>query len=48
MTVSRRQLALEIVTLVLVGVAFPIVFYRSSRGLWASLLFLTGSNTESD
>jgi hypothetical protein len=46
--VAPAPLALEIVTLVLVGVAFPIVFYRSSRGLWASLLYLTGSNTESD
>ena len=46
--VAPAPLALEIVTLVFVGVAFPIVFYRSSRALWASLRYLTGSNTESD
>jgi uncharacterized protein (DUF983 family) len=36
----------QIATLVLAGTAFPIAFYRSSRGLWASILYLTGSNTE--
>jgi uncharacterized protein (DUF983 family) len=38
----------EIVVLVAAGIAFPIAFYRSSRGLWASFLYLTGNNTESD
>jgi hypothetical protein len=30
------------------AVIFPIAFYRSSRGLWASLLYLTGDNREPD
>ena len=34
--------------LVLFGVVFPIAFYRSSRGLWASFLFLTGNHLEKD
>lgn len=38
----------EIIALVGIGIAFPVAFYRSARGLWASLLYLTGSNTESD
>jgi hypothetical protein len=33
--------------LVLFAILFPILFYRSSRGLWASLLYLTGDNIES-
>ena len=45
---TPSPLALEIGALVLVGVAFPILFYRSSRGLWVSLLYLTGNNTEPD
>ena len=45
---APSPLALEIGALVLVGVAFPILFYRSSRGLWVSLLYLTGNNTEPD
>jgi uncharacterized protein (DUF983 family) len=28
------------------AIIFPIAFYRSSRGLWASILFLTGDNAE--
>ena len=27
---------------------FPIAFYRTSRGLWASILYLTGGNIEAD
>jgi len=34
--------------LALFAVVFPIAFYRSSRGLWASFLYLTGDNAESD
>ncbi|MBI5879513.1 MAG: DUF983 domain-containing protein [Chloroflexi bacterium] len=30
------------------GVLFPIAFYRSSRGMWASFLYITGSNSERD
>jgi len=32
----------------LFAIVFPIGFYRSSRGLWASFLYLTAANTESD
>lgn len=32
----------------LITVAFAIGFYRSSRGLWASILFITGDNSEDD
>ena len=41
-------LIVPVTTLTVVGIVFPIAFYRSSRGLWASFLFLTGNNTESD
>jgi uncharacterized protein (DUF983 family) len=41
-------LAQVIGVLVAVGVAFPIAFYRSSRGLWVSFLYWTGNNTERD
>lgn len=34
--------------LLIVGVVFPIVFYPSSRGLWAGILYLTGDNDEPD
>lgn len=34
--------------LVVFAILFPIVFYRSSRGLWAAVLYLTGDNTEGD
>jgi uncharacterized protein (DUF983 family) len=34
--------------LVLFAIVFPILFYRSSRGLWAAVLYLTGDNTEGD
>ena len=34
--------------LALFAVVFPIAFYRSSRGIWASLLYLTGDNSEAD
>lgn len=30
----------------LFAIVFPIVFYPCSRGLWASLLFLMGANSE--
>ena len=38
----------QIAGLVIVGIIFPIAFYRPARGLWASFLFLTGQNSESD
>lgn len=34
--------------LIAIGTIFPIAFYRSSRGIWASFLFIMGGNTESD
>lgn len=37
-----------ILGLVLVGFVFPILFYRSSRGIWVSFLYLTGNHTERD
>lgn len=36
------------IVIVLVAILFPIAFYRSSRGMWASILFLTGDNDEPD
>ena len=30
------------------AILFPIVFYRSARGMWASILYLTGDNVERD
>lgn len=34
--------------LLLFAIVFPIAFYRSSRGLWVSILYLTGDNAEPD
>ena len=34
--------------LIAFGTLFPVAFYRSSRGMWASFLYVTGSNTERD
>jgi hypothetical protein len=34
--------------LILFAIVFPIGFYRSSRGLWASVLYLMGVNAEPD
>jgi uncharacterized protein (DUF983 family) len=31
-----------------VAVGFPIAFYRSSRGLWVAITFLTGDGREAD
>lgn len=30
------------------AILFPIVFYRSSRGIWASFLYMSGNNLEAD
>ena len=38
----------HITEIIIFTVLFPIAFYRSSRGLWASFLYLTGDNTERD
>jgi hypothetical protein len=32
----------------LFAIVFPILFYRSSRGIWAGVLYLTGDNSEAD
>lgn len=37
-----------LVGLALFAILFPILFYRSSRGIWASLLYVTGNNSEAD
>ena len=37
-----------LVGLGLFAILFPIAFYRSSRGLWVSALYLTGNNAEAD
>jgi uncharacterized protein (DUF983 family) len=37
-----------LIGLALFAILFPIAFYRSSRGLWASFLYITGDNTERD
>ena len=37
-----------VTALALVAIIFPIVFYPISRGLWASILYLTGDNDEPD
>ena len=34
--------------LALFAILFPILFYRSSRGMWAGFLYLTGDNAEHD
>jgi uncharacterized protein (DUF983 family) len=41
-------LAPLLIGLALFAILFPIAFYRSSRGLWASFLYITGDNTEGD
>ncbi len=40
-------LAPLLIGLALFAILFPIAFYRSSRGLWAGFLYMTGDNTES-
>jgi uncharacterized membrane protein len=30
------------------AIIFPIAFYRSSRGIWAGFLYITGDNQERD
>ena len=30
------------------AIIFPIAFYRSSRGMWAGFLYITGDNAEPD
>ncbi len=37
-----------LIGLALFAILFPIAFYRSSRGLWAGFLYMTGDNEERD
>jgi uncharacterized protein (DUF983 family) len=37
-----------LIGLALFAILFPIVFYRSSRGIWAGFLYMTGDNEERD
>lgn len=41
-------LAPLLIGLALFAILFPIAFYRSSRGLWASIIYITGVNAERD
>ncbi len=41
-------LAPLLIGLALFAIVFPIAFYRSSRGLWASFLYISGNNAEID
>lgn len=45
---SSAPLGPVLVGLGLFAVVFPIVFYRCSRGLWVSILYLTAANAERD
>ena len=37
-----------LIGLALFAILFPIAFYRSSRGIWAGLLYITGGHQERD
>ena len=41
-------LAPLLIGLALFAILFPIAFYRSSRGIWAGFLYMTGDNDERD
>jgi hypothetical protein len=45
---STAPLARVLIGLGLFAIVFPIVFYPVSRGLWASILYLTAANAEGD
>ena len=45
---SSAPLGQVLVGLGLFAIIFPIVFYRSSRGIWAGFLYITGDNQERD
>lgn len=48
MFVPDTPVIYPIAGLVVFGTLFPVAFYRSSRGMWASFLYITGSNVERD
>ncbi len=41
-------LGLLMIGLGLFAIGFPIAFYRSSRGLWVGIIYLTGDSRETD
>ena len=45
---SRAPLSLVLLGMGAFAVIFPIIFYPISRGLWASILYLTAANVEHD
>lgn len=45
---TRYPLPPILISLTLFAILFPIAFYRPSRGLWASVLYLTGDNLEQE
>ena len=45
---SRAPLSVILLAFGAFAVVFPIVFYPISRGLWASVLYLTAANLEKD
>jgi uncharacterized protein (DUF983 family) len=45
---SSAPLATVLIGFGLFAIFFPIVFYPVSRGLWASILYLTAANSERD
>jgi uncharacterized protein (DUF983 family) len=45
---SRVPVATILIGFGLFAIIFPIVFYPVSRGLWASILYLTAANSEGD
>jgi uncharacterized protein (DUF983 family) len=45
---SRAPLSTVLLGFGAFAVIFPIIFYPVSRGLWASLLYLTAANAERD
>src|SRR5215471_16779229 len=45
---SRAPLSSVLLGMGAFAIVFPIVFYPVSRGLWASILYLTAANAEHD
>jgi uncharacterized protein (DUF983 family) len=48
MLVPETPVIYPIAGLIAFGTLFPVAFYRSARGMWASFLYVTGSNAERD
>ena len=45
---SRAPLSIVLLSMGAFAIVFPIVFYPISRGLWASILYLSAGNVEHD